>query len=76
MDAGHVEKENRILEKGSKKKGKLHQANNMNSAFTFLINLFIIQGCQSGSVGQGGQVGQVGLTICITKELKREYWWH
>ena len=44
MDAGHVEKENRILalEKGSKKKGKLHQANNMNSAFTFLINLFII----------------------------------
>ena len=42
MDAGHVEKENRILEKGSKKKGKLDQANNMNSAFTFLINLFII----------------------------------
>ena len=37
MDAGHVEKENRILEKGSKKKGKLDQANNMNSALTFLI---------------------------------------
>ena len=44
MDAGHAEKENMILalEKGSKKKRKLDQANNMNSAFTFLINLFII----------------------------------
>ena len=28
------------------------QVNNANSAFIFMINLLIIQGCQSGSVGQ------------------------
>ena len=30
--------------------------NNANSAFTFMINLFIIQGCHSGSVDLGGQL--------------------
>ena len=48
------------------------QANNANSAFVFMINLLIIQGCQSDSVGRGGQggqggqvgqVGQVGLVV-------------
>ena len=34
------------------------QVNNANFAFIFTISL-IIQGCQSGSVGRGGQVGLV-----------------
>ena len=33
------------------------KVNDANSAFIFIINLFIIQGCQSGSVGRGGLVG-------------------
>ena len=32
------------------------QVNNPNSAFIFMINILIIQGCQSGSVGQVVQV--------------------
>ena len=44
-------------------KDKQDQVSNANSAFIFMINLLIIQGCQSGSVGWGGQVGQVGLMV-------------
>ena len=35
---------------------KQDQVNNANSAFIFMINLLIIQGCQSGSVGRGHQL--------------------
>ena len=38
---------------------KQDQVNNANSASIFMINLLIIQGCQSGSVGQGGQLVMV-----------------
>ena len=38
------------------KKEEQDQVNNSNTAFIFMKNLFIIQGCQSGSVGQGGQL--------------------
>ena len=40
-------------------KHKQDQVNNANSAFIFMINIFIIQGCQSGSVGRDGQTGPV-----------------
>ena len=36
-------------------KAKQDQVNNANSEFIFMINLLIIQGCQSGSVCWGGQ---------------------
>ena len=39
------------------------QVNNANSAFIFMINLFIIQGCQSISVVRGGKVGQTGPVV-------------
>ena len=35
---------------------KQDQVNNANSEIIFKINLLIIQGCQSGSVGRGGQL--------------------
>ena len=35
---------------------KEDQVNNASSVFIFIINLLIIQGCQSGSVGLGGQL--------------------
>ena len=41
------------------------QVNNTNSAFIFMINLFITLGCQSGSVGRGGQLVR----------LVRLVWW-
>ena len=41
------------------------QVNNANSAFIFMINLLIIQGCQSGSVGRGDQLVR----------LVRLIWW-
>ena len=37
-------------------KGLYLRENDKNSAFILMINLFIIQGCQSGSVGQVGLV--------------------
>ena len=44
-------------ESGQKaKKCKLDQVNNANSVFIFMINLLIIQGCQSGSFGWGGHL--------------------
>ena len=39
---------------------KKDQVNNANSAFIFMINLFIIQGCHNGSVGRIGQLGGLG----------------
>ena len=44
---------------------KQDQVNNANSAFIFMINLLIIQGCQSGSVGRGDQL----------VKLVRLIWW-
>ena len=44
---------------------KQDQVNNANSAFIFMINLLIIQGCQSGSVGRGDQLVR----------LVRLIWW-
>ena len=35
---------------------KQDQVNSANSAFIFMINLLFIQGCQSDSVGRGGQL--------------------
>ena len=46
-------------------KAKQDQVNNANSEFIFMINLFIIQGCQSGSVGRGDQLVR----------LVRLIWW-
>ena len=53
---------NRISDTSIKTKHEQGQVNNANSAFILIINLFIIQGCQSGSVGRGGQVGD-GLVV-------------
>ena len=50
---------NRISDTSIKTKHEEGQVNNANSAFILIINLFIIQGCQSGLVGRGGQVGLV-----------------
>ena len=44
------------LREGVKKIVSQDQVNNANSAFIFMINLLIIQGCQSGSVGRGDQL--------------------
>ena len=43
------------------------KVNNANSASIFIINLFIIEGCQSGSVGRGGQVGLVIQVVQVVK---------
>ena len=45
-----------VLESVLWKKEIQDQVSNANSAFIFMINLWVIQGCQSGSVGQGGQL--------------------
>ena len=54
--AKYQEKTNRGEMKKSVVKLKQDQVNNASSAFIFMINLLIIQGCQSGSVGRGDQL--------------------
>ena len=44
----------------SRRKLKLDQVNNANSAFIFLLNLLIGQDCQGGLIGQCGQGGPGG----------------
>ena len=44
----------------SRRKLNLDQVNNANSAFIFLLNLLISQGCQVGLIGQCGQGGPGG----------------
>ena len=54
--AKYQEKTNRGEMKKSVVKLKQDQVNNANSAFIFMINLLIIQGCQSGSFSRGGHL--------------------
>ena len=63
--AKYQEKTNRGEMKKSVVKLKQDQVNNASSAFIFMINLLIIQGCQSGSVGRGDQL----------VKLVRLIWW-
>ena len=63
--AKYQEKTNRGEMKKSVVKLKQDQVNNASSAFIFMINLLIIQGCQSGSVGRGDQLVR----------LVRLIWW-
>ena len=53
----------RYLRSELEKKKEQDQVNNANSAFIFMINLFIIQCCHSGSVGQIGQICLVSLVV-------------
>ena len=46
---------------------KQDQVNNANSAFIFMINLFIIQGCHSGSVGRIGKIRLVRLVVQVVQ---------
>ena len=46
----------RYIRSKLEKKEEQDQVNNSNTAFIFMKNLFIIQGCQSGSVGQVSQI--------------------
>ena len=61
---------NRISDTSIKTKHEQGQVNNANSAFIPIINLFIIQGCQSGSVGQGSQVGLVIQVIQVVQVVQ------
>ena len=60
-------KKSSLLRERNDKLCRQDQVNNANSAFIFMINLLIIQGCLSGSVGQ---VGQVGLLVQVVRVVQ------